>query len=591
MRKFFTASTAVLLSAGMAFNSLAAVKLDAPIVRWSTDGEAIPEFSSVDGAGGEYRFQAYKDSEMVDEIWESFGILDTNEWLQVHDWVNHLKDSGIYKFRVMALGAENSDTENSDWSDWSEEWTFEKPDIQFGVPTNLHWEGTTACWDAPEDSISSAYPDEFAGYEITLIADGQPQLTYTCVSETYAEFVGDDFNFMDEEAKYTFSARVISNTPSTIFHGDYVYGSDVYDTSDVSNEISNALNSIASSSDATQIASSVAELDKSKLATSMQANDDVADQIAELDSQYAAAANVTVEEPFIAEDTGISDVSVTGMALNADPDTSISFHVSKPEREAVVDETAYKNAIQFSFKVSNDGKNVSTLKVPMLIRIALPADYDETHFRILHYNSDNKTLKEVIIPRIENGYALFTVTSFSTFVFVEENSDIDSGNNSQGGSNNGSNGSNNGSNGSSNGGSHSGSSSSSGGSGSYNGRTRLYKSPVGGKWSKQTDGTYMYFYADGSLALDCWIELSGKWYHIDKNHLMNTGWFKGNGNWFYLNPASGAANGEMMTGWQKIDGKWYYLNEKSDGFKGALYANCQTPDGYTVDGNGAWIEK
>lgn len=46
----------------------------------------------------------------------------------------------------------------------------------------------------------------------------------------------------------------------------------------------------------------------------------------------------------------------------------------------------------------------------------------------------------------------------------------------------------------------------------------------------------------------------------------------------------------MVTGWQQIDGRWYYFNEKSDGFCGTMLSNTTTPDGYTVDGSGAWIQ-
>jgi len=70
-----------------------------------------------------------------------------------------------------------------------------------------------------------------------------------------------------------------------------------------------------------------------------------------------------------------------------------------------------------------------------------------------------------------------------------------------------------------------------------------------------------------------------------------TGWFKDNlNNWYYLTPAGAGTEGAMVTGWQQIDGRWYYFNEKSDGFCGTMLSNTTTPDGYTVDGSGAWIQ-
>ena len=48
--------------------------------------------------------------------------------------------------------------------------------------------------------------------------------------------------------------------------------------------------------------------------------------------------------------------------------------------------------------------------------------------------------------------------------------------------------------------------------------------------------------------------------------------------------------GAMLTGWQQIDGIWYYFNTVSDGTQGALLVSATTPDGYSVDANGQWIQ-
>ena len=48
--------------------------------------------------------------------------------------------------------------------------------------------------------------------------------------------------------------------------------------------------------------------------------------------------------------------------------------------------------------------------------------------------------------------------------------------------------------------------------------------------------------------------------------------------------------GALFTGWHEISGKWYYFHEEGDGFMGTLMVNCVTPDGYTVDVNGALVE-
>ena len=99
---------------------------------------------------------------------------------------------------------------------------------------------------------------------------------------------------------------------------------------------------------------------------------------------------------------------------------------------------------------------------------------------------------------------------------------------------------------------------------------------------------------------------TNKWYYMNDNTgILVTGWHldKQDGRWYYLN-----SNGEMLTGWQNIGGKWYYFNTNTPqntyawdaaAFKwnylnnsvrpyGSMYAGEKTPDGYTVDANGAW---
>ena len=99
---------------------------------------------------------------------------------------------------------------------------------------------------------------------------------------------------------------------------------------------------------------------------------------------------------------------------------------------------------------------------------------------------------------------------------------------------------------------------------------------------------------------------TNKWYYMNDNTgILKTGWHKDpqDGRWYYLN-----SNGEMLVGWQNIGGKWYYFNTNTPkntyawdaaAFKwnylnnsvrpyGSMYAGEKTPDGYSVDANGAW---
>lgn len=85
---------------------------------------------------------------------------------------------------------------------------------------------------------------------------------------------------------------------------------------------------------------------------------------------------------------------------------------------------------------------------------------------------------------------------------------------------------------------------------------------------------------DGSRAKNVWVQTpDGKWYHMDQDGIMQTGWFYDqNGKWYYLKQ-----DGSMATGWVLTGQRYYYLNPSGD-----MVANGKTPDGYTVNADGAW---
>ena len=91
------------------------------------------------------------------------------------------------------------------------------------------------------------------------------------------------------------------------------------------------------------------------------------------------------------------------------------------------------------------------------------------------------------------------------------------------------------------------------------------------------NGSWYYLKDSGSMATG-WLKDGGTWYYLNKSGSMATGWVKDNGSWYYLKDS-----GAMATGWIKDNGKWYYLASS-----GNMLRNTYTPDGYYVDGSGAW---
>lgn len=66
-----------------------------------------------------------------------------------------------------------------------------------------------------------------------------------------------------------------------------------------------------------------------------------------------------------------------------------------------------------------------------------------------------------------------------------------------------------------------------------------------------------------------------KWYYLDENGVMQTGWIKLDNKWYYLNP-----DGSMATGWIKYKGNDYLL------YSSGVMAQNTTAYGYTFDNNG-----
>ena len=97
----------------------------------------------------------------------------------------------------------------------------------------------------------------------------------------------------------------------------------------------------------------------------------------------------------------------------------------------------------------------------------------------------------------------------------------------------------------------------------------------------QEDGVWYYFNSNCGAACG-WAKINGDWYYFKGNNAMKTGWEKVDGNWYYM-----ASSGKMVTGWCQIDGTWYYFSKESNALGQMLY-NTTTPDGYTLDENGAW---
>ena len=198
-------------------------------------------------------------------------------------------------------------------------------------------------------------------------------------------------------------------------------------------------------------------------------------------------------------------------------------------------------------------------------RLAVPKTVTEKYAQIVHksagYSDSSISNLEIQNKGKDNAYISVKVRHFSEFDVTFTNSRVSTG-----------------------------SSGSSGGSGG----SRSYKAPTEGTWVKDAAG-WWYKFPNHTWPANCWTQLTwngvSQWYRFNEAGYMVAGWYLDtDGNWYFLHNVSDGTQGHMYTGWHQIEGKWYYFRENAGGPVGSLVVNGTTPDGYTVDASGAWIQ-
>mgnify|MGYP003375885198 FL=1 len=122
-----------------------------------------------------------------------------------------------------------------------------------------------------------------------------------------------------------------------------------------------------------------------------------------------------------------------------------------------------------------------------------------------------------------------------------------------------------------------------------------FRNPYAGIWKRDEIG-WWFVKSDGTYPVNCWHQCiwNGElhWYHFNAHGYLDAGWFTDtDGQIYFLHDLHDNRFGFMYKGWNWVNGKCYYFSEKAmeNGIKeGALLRNTVTPDGYTVDGTGAW---
>ncbi len=169
------------------------------------------------------------------------------------------------------------------------------------------------------------------------------------------------------------------------------------------------------------------------MAISMAEDEEFTEKISELEIKYQNENGISVnisdnaESSTYLEDRGIdvSKVSIVGAALNSENNKNVSLNFSEADPSLSKDTLFYKNSVAVNIDMEGV-TNSQDLKIPVKIIMPVPFGVLAERLMIMHHHKDGTV--EKIHPEILDlsgeYYASFVLTSFSDFVFCNEN-DID----------------------------------------------------------------------------------------------------------------------------------------------------------------------
>ena len=335
------------------------------------------------------------------------------------------EESGTYRFRVKV-----SATEDERWnfksgcvSEYSPEYVYTLPSTKLASPQNVRWSPTEAGvveWDA----VEGAY--EYNGR--LKDKDGTPIIGYnrSSVRMDFSSRIGDN-------GPYTVMLRAISSDIENVTHSDWV-SCEYVDLDTVVEEtnatLDGSLNDMSNATDAASAQTVVSSLQasiadsKNDLQVSMQSNSETRDKIQNLEDAYKTKANITQTTTVDESLMDPSKISILGSALNATPNASVNFNISKATEEdkALINTDLYKSVLAFEMGLEGDGINSSDLAIPVCITLPIPEGMNASNLRILHYSTagaDPVIYGGSDIRINGDGTFSFTITHFSLFAIVE----------------------------------------------------------------------------------------------------------------------------------------------------------------------------
>ncbi len=388
--------------------------------RWDETKPGVGYIDIVDPTKGYVVAALYKDGKQISTSRGSSDGTSTRSYT----FNTNMNYSGIYTFKVK-MSADNSDgSRDMSYGAVSVEsapFVYNRPSEELATPVNLRW-------SSEQQKVGEWDPVEHAqSYMAILSRDDQFVIgLYSPASITKANFS----QYMADTEGHTYTFRVIaySEDINKWANSNNSAASEPYGGTSQAQAIQNNIASAANADENTVndvVDQLKAQDNASAMCNAIQDSEATQQNLSKLENTYNQKNGITVNTNSEVEAIPTSGISVIGAGLNAEAGSTVSLNVSPTPTAPQYDTDIYKNVIAFDMKLvdvkGETRKELTKLDIPAVITLPIPAGLDTSDLFILHFKSDG-SFEKITPAIIENGTkAKFTITSFSTFAFANEN--------------------------------------------------------------------------------------------------------------------------------------------------------------------------
>lgn len=357
-------------------------------------------------------------------------------------------ESGDYYFTVQAVGDEEQYKDSPVVT--SPIWHYERPEAALAAPTDLHWEGQTACWSDESNNAADLYGYLIQFRCVAPETGAETRLKYTLTLEDLSS--GGLKDTLQDRVKERlgsgtcyFRIQALSGDITRFRHSQWSEFNEVGTQLTAPSTVADALDQLLekyqpaegsttlTDEDAESLKQAIAAK-KNELASTLCTGDGgstkVADNLQKLEALVGGPASVTVtgDAPEEIKDAQ-NGVSIVGASLNGAAESTVTLKIDRAETvsaETPINPAQYHNTIPFSMTlagVSAQGQH-QPLAVPVLITLPLPNNLNPSFLVLLHKIDGN--WQEIFPYQVFFDEALrqncvrFTVTSFSDFAFAQQ---------------------------------------------------------------------------------------------------------------------------------------------------------------------------